>query len=160
MNEQHTRLRVNLTTREFEVEGSESFVREYSEKMQNALTASTLPRHKPQPAVQATPEPDMPTSSAGLPATFGEYLHMFPSDIKDMDKILIAGYYAQQNNPENIFTTAAANKLLKEQSIRLSNPTNCIKHNKDAKKVITISKGKFRVSRPNGLDDIQSLLGK
>ncbi len=160
MDEQHARLHVNLTTREFEVEGSESFVREYSEKIQNMLATSAASRHKPQPAVQETVEQEKPTASTDLPATFGEYLHMFPSDLKDVDKILIAGYYIQRNVPENAFTTVAASKLLKDQSIKLANPSNCVKHNRDAKKVIAISKGRFRVSQPTGLNHIQSLLGE
>ncbi len=71
--------------------------------------------------------------------------------------MLISGYYVQKNNPENGFSTnKAANDLLKEQGIKVGNPSQAIATNKSAKRVFALQQGKFRVSQP-GVDHINSL---
>lgn len=156
--EQNTRVRINLSTKEIEVEGSEAFVKEYAEKFEKLLaTFAQLPAAKPAPESSSTSGEVPPITD--LPPTFGEYLHMFPSSITDLDRMLIAGYYAQSQSSDNSFTTASAHDLLKEQGFRLGNAADCVTKNKKAKKVFALEKGRFRVSR-TGNEHINSLLAR
>jgi len=154
--ENSARIRINLSSNEFEIEGTEQFVKEYYEKIETMLSAlpSTTPPMPTPPETGGTPPPSGPDT--GLPSTFGEYFHSFPNTITDVDRILIAGHYIESQSTDNLFTTEPANKLLVDQGIKLSNPSDCVSKNKRAKKVITISKGKFRVS-PKGIAHINKL---
>ena len=157
--EQNARLRINLATREIEIEGSEAFVKEYAEKFESLLSSLAKP---PTPARSAPASNNAPVdvpSATGLPSTFGEYLHMFPSDITDLDKMLMAGYYAQSQSSDNSFTTASAHDLLKEQGIKLGNAADCVKKNQKAKKIFALEKGRFRVSKSGG-EYISGLLAR
>jgi hypothetical protein len=157
--EQNARLRINLIAREIEVEGSEAFVREYSEKFENLLSSlAEFPALPPATEGGKTTIIEAPMAT-GLPANFGEYLHMFPRDITDLDKMLIAGYYAQFQSSDNSFTTAIAHSLLKEQGIKPTNAADCVTKNKKTKKVFALEKSKFRVSS-TGSEYLDILLTK
>jgi len=157
--EQTTRLRINLTTREIEVEGSEAFVREYAEKFENLLHSIDQHPQKPSPTPVSTSIIPEAATETDLPSTFGEYLHMFPASITDLDRTLIAGYYTQSQSSDNSFTTAYANELLKEQGIKIANAADCVSKNKKAKKVFALQKGMFRVSQ-TGVDYLNGLIIK
>ena len=146
--EQVTRLRINLTTREFEIEGSEEFIKEYASKIEELF--SFLIRHPSTVSIPITTPNDISQEIAdagGLPSTFGEYFQIFPRSITDVDKILIAGCYAQSQSPDKSFSTLSANRLLKEQGIKLTNAADCVGKNKKAKRVFVSQKGKYRVSQ-------------
>jgi hypothetical protein len=158
--ENSSRIRINLSTKEFEVEGSEQFVKEYADKIENLLSALTsskppTPTHSP----EINSSSPIVTANMELPAAFGEYLHTFPSSITDVDRMLIAGFYIQSQSADNSFVTASANELLKEQGIKLANPADCVAKNKNAKKVFPLAKGKYRVSQ-TGITYIGNLNSK
>ena len=98
-------------------------------------------------------------AAIGLPATFGEYLHGFPSNITDVDRILIAGFYVQSQSADNSFNTLSANELLKEQGIKLVNAAASLAKNKSAKRIFALTKGNFRVSQ-TGTTYINNLLSR
>lgn len=158
--EQNTRLRINLVTREIEIEGSEAFVKEYADKFESLLSVLAQPPASPPPPA---PAPNDTTGEApaaiGLPSKFGEYLHLFSKDITDLDRMLIAGYWAQSQDPDNSFATGPTHGLLKTQGVKLANAANCVKKNIEAKKVFALEKGKFRVSK-TGAEYVSSLLAK
>ncbi len=158
---ENTRIRINLTTKEFEVEGSEQFVKEYADKIESLL--SNLANSKTSTIKPpANPEGDLSPitpSNSEIPETFGEYLHSFPSVKTDVERMLIAGYFVQSQSTDNSFATASASELLREQGIKPANPADCITKNKNAKRLFALSKGKFRVSQ-KGVDHINSLLAK
>jgi hypothetical protein len=165
MEDQMTRLRLNLVAREIEIEGSESFVREYADKFSGILDSIIAKNIDTAAQQQAPPlaEQDVDLGESpvvqlsGVPATFGEYMSFFPTDIKDVDKMLITCYYTQARDENNSFTTAAANALLKEQGIKLANASNCVTHNLQKKNVFRLEKGQFRVSQ-SGVERINGLL--
>jgi hypothetical protein len=159
METQNTRLRINLNEREIEIEGSESFVREYAEKFETLLSSLTK-SPAPAPALQQT-TPGVQTQSvvADLPTTFGEYFHKFPKSIADVDKILIAAYYAESQEADKFFTTGSAKKLLEDQKVSVANATDCVNKNMGKKYVFSVGKRKFRVSQP-GVDYINSLISQ
>lgn len=151
------RIRINLSTKEFEIEGTEQFVKEYAEKIENLLSSfanTNIPMNIP-PDVTANNNSDAPVVT-GLPANFGEYLHGFPSNVTDVDRILIAGFFVQSQSADNSFNTLSANDLLKDQGIKLVNAAASLAKNKSPKKIFALTKGNFRVSK-TGTDYINNL---
>lgn len=160
MDQPRARLRINLTQREFEVEGSEDFVQGFAERFQELLEgfenvgAAILPA-----AAAVTPAAESRAADAASSlGSFGEYIMRLPSNSTDVDKMLAAGYFVQQHSADDAFGTADANKRLTEQGIKLGNPSQCVKQSLMAKRVFMISKGRYRVSQP-GRAYLRQLLG-
>jgi hypothetical protein len=154
--DQRGRLRINLTQREFEVEGSEEFVRSFADRIQELLDQLDAP-----PPAPATPAPAREAAAdpgAADLGTFGEFLLRLPSSATDVDKMLAAGFYVQAGSADDAFATADANRRLTEQGIKLGNPSQCVKQSLLAKRVFLVSKGRYRVSQP-GRAYLRQLLG-
>ena len=153
--DQRGRLRINLTQREFEVEGSEEFVRSFADRIQELLDQLDVP--PPPPAAPAR-EPSAADPGSTDLGTFGEFLLRLPSSATDVDKMLAAGFYVQAGSADDAFATADANRRLTEQGIKLGNPSQCVKQSLLAKRVFLVSKGRYRVSQP-GRAHLRQLLG-
>ena len=153
--DQRGRLRINLSQREFEVEGSEEFVRGFADRIQELLDLFDLP--PPAAAAVATPENGATEPPAAL-GTFGEFILRLPSSSTDVDKMLAAGFYVQATSSDDAFATGDANRRLTEQGIKLGNPSQCVKQSLLAKRVFLVSKGRYRVSQP-GRAHLRQLLG-
>jgi hypothetical protein len=153
VDEPRAKLRINLAQREFEVEGSEGFVRTYADRLDQLLG-----RLSEQPGAAPPPNSGAPESSA-LPSTqsFGELLHRLPRGASDVDRMLIAGHFVQQRAADNAFSTGEANALLTEQGIKVGNPSQCVKQSLMAKRVFK-HQGRYRVSQ-TGADHLRQLLG-
>jgi hypothetical protein len=152
---ERAKLRINLAQREFEVEGSESFVRAYAERLDQLLgwlTQQTAAVANGA-SIPARPEGDGPTA----PGTFGELLQRLPRTATDVDRMLVAGYFAQQSGADSGFATGEANHLLTEQGVKVGNPSQCVKQNLLAKRVFK-HQGRYRVSQI-GLDYLRQLIG-
>jgi hypothetical protein len=78
---ENTRIRINLTTKEFEVEGSEQFVKEYAEKIENFLSTFVNPKSPTLPPRTDNGASPNPMGNTELPSSFGEYLHQFSKSI-------------------------------------------------------------------------------
>lgn len=154
MDEARAKLRINLAQREFEVEGSESFVRTYVDRLDQLLG-----RLGDQPVAAPPPDPGAAPENNVLPATqsFGELLHRLPRAASDVDRMLIAGHFVQQRAADNAFSTGEANALLTEQGIKVGNPSQCVKQSLLAKRVFK-HQGRYRVSQI-GADHLRQLLG-
>lgn len=158
------RFRINLSTSELEIEGSEDFVREYADKFEDVIISfSSL--ESLDPIVSKHPSNKKVDSQSQLgkgsiPEVFGEYFQQFPKEISDVDKVLVAAYYTQMHNDDdNCFSTAEANNQLKSIGIKVANASDSIRKQAKAKRVFSISGGKFRVST-DGVDYISELLQK
>lgn len=159
--ENSARIRINLSSKEFEIEGQEQFVKEYADRIEDLLVSLTIskpPTTVPPPEAGNNYSSSM-SSGTEIPNTFGEYLHTFPSSITDVDRILIAGFYVQSQSAEKSFKTVSANDLLKEQGIKLSNAADGVAKNKKVKRVFALTKGFYRVSN-EGQAHIKDLLEK
>ncbi len=165
--EQQARLRINLAQREFEVEGSEEFVKSFADRFEELLEQLEVGTGAPPPVPTAgPPAPEArPGNGGGNGAsspssfgTFGEYIMRLPSSSTDVDKMLAAGLYVQQQSADDAFGTADANKRLTEQGIKLGNPSQCVKQSLMAKRVFMTTKGRYRVSQP-GRAYLRQLLG-
>jgi hypothetical protein len=150
---QRAKLRINLAQREFEVEGSENFVRAYAERLDQLLVWLTQ-----QTAAAAGPPVPVGQEGDGLAAggSFGELLQRLPRTATDVDRMLVAGYFAQQSGADNGFATGEANHLLTEQGVKVGNPSQCVKQNLLAKRVFK-HQGRYRVSQI-GLDYLRQLV--
>lgn len=151
--DQRTRLRINLSQREFEVEGSEAFVRSFAERIEELLAAIDM--DEPPPAAPSSPRPAEGNPTLG---SFGEFLLRLPSSSTDVDKMLAAGFYMQATSVDDAFGTSEANRRLIEQGLKLGNPSQCVKQSLLAKRVFQVSKGRYRVSQP-GRGHLRQLLG-
>ncbi len=157
MDEQRARLRINLSQREFEVEGSERFVKAYAERFDALLAGLSDPSRE---VVAAPVAPRVaPAAAAPRPAaqTFGEMLHQLPRSASDVDRMLAAGYFAHLRSPDQSFSTGEANDLLTGQGIKIGNPSQSVRQNVAAKRMFR-HQGRYRVSQ-TGLDYLRQLLG-
>lgn len=152
---ERARLRVNLAQSEFEVEGSEDFVRTYAERF-DALLDRLGHGVQPQdpPAGRAKP-PQAPALSIDG-ASLGELLHHLPRSATDVDRMLLAGHVAQSRSADNSFSTGEANALLTEQGVKIGNPSQSVKQNLVARRVFRHQR-RYRVSQI-GLDHLAQLL--
>ena len=155
--DQRGRLRINLTQREFEVEGSEEFVQSFADRIHELLAQLDGPGlpASPSPGPAREPNPDAGPTDLG---TFGEFLLRLPSSATDVDKMLAAGFYVQVGSADDAFATADANRRLTEQGIKLGNPSQCVKQSLLAKRVFMLNKGRYRVSQ-QGRAHLRQLLG-
>jgi hypothetical protein len=153
--DQRTRIRINLSQREFEVEGSEAFVRSFADRFEELLATIDLevPPDPPDPLGAPRTVDSNPTLGS-----FGEFILRLPSSSTDVDKMLAAGFYMQSTSVDDAFGTSDANKRLLEQGIKLGNPSQCVKQSLLAKRVFQVSKGRYRVSQP-GRGHLRQLLG-
>lgn len=164
--ENKAKIRINLNLREFEIEGSEEFINSHSAKIESFLE---ILKSTPPSADLALPTQQKNADSGlnevlkpkknneSMPDNFGEYYQNLPINGKDADKILLAANFAQQSNPDNNFTTGDASKLLLDQGVKLSNPAVAISVNFKAKRIIKLSKGKYKISK-DGNDYIKQLI--
>ncbi len=171
-----TRFKVNMNTGEIEFEGSEEFVKEQLLHLPNTIKTilEIIPykphSHKPrdvEPETKREAKSDSNTSDiSDIPSNFGEWINRFPKSISQNDYILVAGYYCQKKSEVNSFKTIDSNGFLKEQSIKITNPSECARRLLANKTIFAVSKGKkkgstsvFRVSK-QGEEHLLSLLDK
>ena len=156
MADSRYRLRVVPATGEFEIEGSEQFVKEFWGELQPLIDrdrgthAQESPRHAEASSQEVKAEGE-------VPETFGEYLSHFGKGLSGTDQILVAGHFQQTKSEGNVFTTGEANGLLMDQGVKLSNPSQSVKNNVDRNNVFKVAGRSFRVSK-TGLEHIAALL--
>jgi hypothetical protein len=156
VNGQHARLRINLSEREFEVEGSEAFVKAYLERFESWLArfdqTAEPARADPPPKTLARPAPRKLEGNS-----FGELIHHLPRAASDVDRVLLAGYFSYLRSADKSFSTGDANMLLTEQGIKVGNPSQCVRQNLAAKRGFK-HQGRYRLSQ-TGIDYLRQLLG-
>lgn len=151
------RIRVSLATGELEVEGTEAFVSQYEETIAALLErlrtdGQAAPVSGPRETGASSPAPTAPAAGGDEP--FGEVLHLLTSK-SGTDQSLLAGYYAAKASPDGSFSTAEASRLLVEQGVKLSNPSQSLKNNLNAKRAFKVG-SRYKVSKV-GLDHLKTL---
>lgn len=153
MDEPRARLRINLSQGEFEVEGSETFVTRYIERIDALFTRlSDGERALPPPAPAAANAADVSPAHR-----FAVLLEGLPRSATDVDRILLAGYHVQSRSPDKSFGTGEANALLVEQGIKVGNPSQCVKQNLVARRVFRHQR-RYRLSQ-TGIEHLRQVLG-
>lgn len=164
--EDKARIRINLSIREIELEGTEAFIDRYSEMIQDYLTLIKEPVQSPDLVDNTKAKFDsglnafdaiaeLPSTDS-MPTSFGEFYSRFPKSIKDVDRILLAGYFFQQRNGNSAFSNQDASSLLLEQNVKLTNASAFLKANLEARKIFK-HEGKYKVSEV-GAEHIKKLM--
>jgi len=150
MSESRIKIRANRSTRELEIEGPAEAVKEWWGKLWPDLGNEA--KHD---GAARTPLL-LPSHGGEMPEVFGEFYTEFRSNISDVDKILVAGAFAQRMDQERSFTTSTAKQLLLDQGIKVANASESVRRLKETKRVFAVSDGRFRVSA-TGLEYLNSL---
>jgi hypothetical protein len=153
LSEQRARLRINLSQGEFEVEGSEAFVSGYVSRFETWLVRldDAVATGKPPATLAAAP------SVRPAAESFGELLQHLPRAASDVDRMLLAGYFAHLQSADRSFATGEASALLTEQGIKIGNPSQCVRQSLAAKRVFK-HQGRYRVSQ-TGADHLRQMVG-
>lgn len=150
--ESRARVRLDLGQRAFEVEGSEAFVRELVERLEETLQAYG---GEPAAVAEAVTAPQAEPPALG---SFGEFVQKLPGSATEVDRMLAAGYWTQRQGVDDAFATADANRRLVEQGVKLGNPSQCVRQSLTAKRVFAVQRGRFRVSQL-GRQYLRQLMG-
>lgn len=152
---ERVRVRINISQGELEVEGSEAFVDRYAEPLRALLERLVSGGPSAAPASPGGP----PAGAAGHPlGSFGEFLHHLPASATEVDRMLAAGFWCQEHNPDRAFATAEASRRLAEHGFRIGNPSQCVRQSIMAKRVFVVQKGRYRVSH-HGKQYLRQLMG-
>jgi hypothetical protein len=157
MMDDKARIKINLTQREFEVEGPIDFVKEvYAiefEKFLELFPKGAVSTHSPAKPPAVIPQDT--SAECELPDAFGK-LRGVLKGCTDVEKVLVAGYWVERNNPDGTFTTREANKALKDQRMKVTNASQCVINCID-KGWIFKHEGKFRVL-DEGIEHLNNLI--
>ncbi len=158
MNER-ARIRINLSQGELEVEGSEAFVERWTYPLRTLLDRLLEGGPAAVPATSGAALPLRATAESSPLGSFGEFVHHLPSGATEVDRMLAAGFWCQQHNPDRAFTTAEASRRLAEHGFRIGNPSQCVRQSIMAKRVFVVQKGRYRVSH-HGKHYLRQLMGE
>ncbi|MDF1586623.1 hypothetical protein [Marinimicrococcus flavescens] len=157
--DRQARLRVNLTEREYEIEGSEAFVERLAERLEAVmaeLEAASADPAAPAASTEARPG-ERERERDGL-GPFGEFIHHLPGAATEVDKMLAAGFYVQRQSHDDAFATGDASRKLSEHGVRLGNPSQCVKQSLLAKRLFMVQRGRYRISQ-TGRAHLRQLMG-
>jgi len=131
---------INLSLGEIRVEGSESFVKEQIENLEQLLKSIGASKKSNPAAPQNSPDKEPSEEKSGseitsgditgtlqVPEVFGEWLHSFKDKTSDQEKALIAAYFIQTKSDANDFKTSEVTKFLTDHGIKLSNASATLK---------------------------------
>jgi hypothetical protein len=158
------KIRIKFSDCELEIEGSEAFVEKQYAKIEPyfrgvkkfpALTATSIEKESKDQSeeknVITLQTANNLKNGSEISTLFGEWLHKLPSDATDSQTVLYAGFYCQKQDENNTFDGGSVNKLLKDHSIKLSNPSARIKDLLEDKKIFLVEKKgrfpKYRLAR-------------
>lgn len=146
MTDQHARIKISLTHREIEIEGSESFVAGWAERLPELLGyfgEDDEPRQRAEEdRLEGTPQP----AGEDLGA-FGEFIQKLPNASTEVDKMLAAGLWVQRRSNDDAFGTGDANRHLADHGIRIGNPSQCVRQSLMAKRLFMVQRGRYRISQ-------------
>src|ERR1051325_5401012 len=143
MSDNIIKVRANRSVGELSIEGASADVAEWWSRLWPEIGGGATFTGAAATVRQAAV---MRANQEELPEVFGEFYTGFRSDISDIDKTLIAAAFVQARDAERSFTTKAANQLLMDQNIKVSNPSEAVRRLTQSKKVFVVSAGRFRVS--------------
>ena len=144
--------RMKLRDNELELTGSREFVEQMLGEYLPRIERSTPGALAGTPAARS----DETGEAGDQPREFGEYFAEYRDGITDLDRMLIAANFVQQQAPDQSFSTGEANQLLQAQGVKVANPSMCNRRNLQAKRVFALGSRKFRVSK-QGIDYLATL---
>ena len=128
------KFKLDLKTREVEIEGSEEFVERQIQNLASIFeflnddaADDTDTDHNAGEEAENGTIGEKPNGNAAqkaaIPETLGEFMHSFNADISDLEKALITAQFVQTQSPTNDFKTSEVNNALKDHGIKLPNPS-------------------------------------
>jgi hypothetical protein len=156
MDEQY-RIRVNLSAKEFEIAGSEEFVRHYYDKIFDVIKdmPQDISQNKSSENLVLNSPQKKIIESFSESLSFENLLNRFTKSVSNTDKVLVTGYYIQLKHDN--FSTKEVKNILLDHGIKIENPSQLIKNGINTDKIILVGKGKYKVSQ-NGLKYINELM--
>ena len=150
------RIRINLTQREIEVEGTDIFVSEWIEKLKHFLVRD----QQDLPLTPGLKNSDTQTNTRNDSSrlAFGQFIQGLNISATDVDRMLATGYWVQLGNANECYTTGETSRLLSDQGFKIGNPSQCVKQALLAKRCFMIAKGQYRVSA-TGRQYLRHLMG-
>jgi hypothetical protein len=156
--EQYVKLRVNPSTQEMECEIPLSAWDRFAH-----LVLPSIERFNRRIEDEQLPviidERSSESSSSSAPynlESFGELLLHVTSD-KDVDRVLLAGFFLQNRSATKDFSSQEVTALLREHGHSPSNTSAFISQNNATKKVFKVAGNRFRVSA-QGVDYLKQIL--
>jgi hypothetical protein len=150
------RIRANRSTGELEIEGPASAVAEWWDRVWPQMDQNVGSGGR---SLTAQSRSGASAGETELPDLFGEFYNELRSDISDVDKTLAAAVFVQKREADRCFTTKAANQVLLDQNIKVTNASECVRRLVQTKRVFIVSAGKFRVSA-SGFEQLEALKAK
>jgi hypothetical protein len=164
MENNQIKIRINLETREFEVQGDAKYINDhfgdYITEYMSLIKGSQKAGNKSNAPSSILTEPSLinkEAESESLPDSFGEYFNKFPRTLSNVDKLLVSSFYLQSTHNGNFFTIPDASNLLIDQGVKLSNANAFNKANETTKRIFKLSGKNFRVSE-SGAQYIKTLI--
>lgn len=138
---EQTRVKINLSSGDIEVEGKQSFVEQQLKNLPDTILSLRGELKKTRTTVAKGPKKrkkrvsrkraaSKPTRAAAkkaavkVPDSFDKLLSDASDKLSQNDKVLLSGFYHQAGSKKNAFTSSDALKLLKERNIKISNVSN------------------------------------
>lgn len=171
--ENNSKIKINLLSREIEIEGSENFVNSHLEKINqifkvfidsapeflsrdyevqisgsnggshNAIVTAETSGRTNNPITKSKKKMVSETDLRKLKNFFKK----LPKSIKDVDKIFAIGYFVMENENKPFFNTRDISKYIKTLNINISNTSQAVKYNVRRNKFILLEKGKYNISK-------------
>lgn len=134
MDSNTSSIRINLSTLEIEVVGSEDFVNEILDKSETLeKMAAVIAKHSGRASQSLKGEPastsndsanDTSHDTTDLPGEVGEWLINFPvRDLTQAELALLGAYYLSQSGEVEQFSSQDVADLLDQAGIKISNPS-------------------------------------
>jgi len=153
----NVRIRINLSTREFEIDADSDFVIEkFGDRIFQYLDIVKSSNSKIVPPTESKSH-SSPLASSEVPASFGEYFNKFPKGLNNVDKLLISCYFIQSSTEAKAFSVKEASDLLIDQGVKLTNANAFNTANLNTKRVFKLTGRSFKVS-DTGKEYINNLL--
>lgn len=154
-----SRIKVNFSTGEFEVAGTEAFIEQKLNWLEQFIPDLQQAVHSHQLTAGA-PIQNVVTSE-DIPSTENQsiksFLGQLPEDTRQGDYLLAAAFYLADNSHDDTFGTREASAVLKSINIEVTNPSQYIKNNINSGRLLEVGKRRFQFT-DKGKKHIQKIL--
>lgn len=170
MNENNAKIHLKIGDIEFSIEGSPEYVaKQYKEMEENLhlrerLTGKSETTEKPASSRRTrTTTTKRKKTLQSTTQDFSQWLEKLPKELKNRDKVLVAGYFNQLRSKDHVFRVRDINSTLKNQGINITNPSslinNIVKSKNIIRQVSREGRQKYYQLTKEGEKHIRELLG-
>lgn len=157
--QQGASIKINIKTGEFEISGSEDFVKENLKLLDKFIKPSSSSESTTPSSPAVRKLPSTKPSLLSTKGSFKTYIAKLPSTTRQGDYLLASAYFIAQNNDDRTFGTREASTLLKSVQLEITNPSQYIKNNLNSGRLKQISQRRFSFTE-KGLQHISRFISK